>query len=119
MHLTRRVIAGAVAGLVLCVGVASSATAAEPKTVTYTASNANIANPERGFYKHLKTHYRANGSGYTPLKSADLANYRSQGITQVMRVFYLEKFASQKTLDAKFLQLLEADLNTAARPACP
>ena len=113
MHLTRRVIAGAVAGLVLCGGVAISATAAEPKTVSYTASTANIANPERGFYKHLETHYRADGSGYSPLRSSDLAGDRAQGITQVMRVFYLEKFASRETLDAKFLQLVEADLNTA------
>ncbi|WP_285616401.1 DUF4832 domain-containing protein [Kineosporia sp. NBRC 101677] len=113
MLFRKRAMAGAVAALALCGGLAVSATAAEPQAVTYEASGADIANPERGFYKHLETHYRADGSGFTPLSADDLAEYREQGITQVMRVFYLEKFAATETLDAKFLELVEADLNTA------
>ncbi|GAB3273230.1 DUF4832 domain-containing protein [Kineosporia babensis] len=113
MRNTRRIIAGATAGLILCAGAAVSARAGEPATVTYPASTQNIANPERGFYKHTETHYRADGSGYTPLSAQTLAGYREQGVTQVLRVFYLEKFASEPTLDQEYLDLVKADLDTA------
>ncbi len=76
MRNTGRIMAGLTAGLMLCAGVAVSARAGEPQAVTYQASQANIANPERGFYKHTETHYRADGSGYTPLAAATLDGYR-------------------------------------------
>lgn len=113
MRNTRRIVAGVAAGVVLCTGLAISASAGEPATVTYRASDENIANPERGFYRHTETHYRADGSGHTPLSAATLAGYREQGITQILRVFYLEKFASSDTLDAEYLKLVQADLDTA------
>ncbi|MBT0767690.1 DUF4832 domain-containing protein [Kineosporia sp. J2-2] len=113
MRYTKRVLAGAVAGLVLCGGLAVSASAGEPTTVSYTASEAVIANPERGFYHHTETHYRADGSGYTPLDAETLAGYREEGVTQILRVFYLEKFAADDTLDEAYLKLVRADLETA------
>lgn len=82
-------------------------------TRTYQASNAVIANPERGFYHHTETHYRADGSGYVPLAGATLRGFRSEGITQILRVFYLEKYAGIDTLDQAYLDLVAADLNTA------
>jgi hypothetical protein len=82
-------------------------------TASYTPSDENIPNPQRGFYHHTETHYRADGSGWTPLDQATLAGYRSEGITQILRVFYLEKFAGTPQLDQEFLDLMQADYDTA------
>lgn len=82
-------------------------------TATYAPSDENVPNPQRGFYHHTETHYRADGSGYTPLDQATLEGYRAEGITQILRVFYLEKFASTPQLDQAFLDLVQADYDTA------
>ncbi|GAA0581787.1 DUF4832 domain-containing protein [Kribbella sandramycini] len=83
-------------------------------TRTYAASDAVIANPERGFYHHTETHYRADGSGYTPLDLATLQGFRTQeSVTQILRVFYLEKFAGADKLDRAYLDLVRADFATA------
>jgi hypothetical protein len=96
---------------------ASAASAAlpgsDPVTVNYTESDGVIANPQRGFYKHTETHYRADGTGYTPLDGATLEGYRDQGITQILRVFYLEKFVANPVLDDTYLDLVQADYDTA------
>lgn len=102
----------AVAGLL--VPLAGSAAAQKPQEAeTYVASDAVIPNPERGFYKHTETHYYADGSGYVPLDEATLRSYRDLGITQVLRVFYLEKFSGTDTIDQAYLDLMAADLATA------
>ncbi len=82
-------------------------------TVTYDPTDDVIANPERGFYHHTETHYREDGSGYTPLDATTLREFRDEGITQILRVVYLEKFADTPTLDADWLALVQADLDTA------
>src|SRR5690606_28449595 len=81
-------------------------------TATYAPSDENVPNPQRGFYHRSETHYRADGSGYTPLDQATLEGYRTGGITQILRVFYLEKFASTPQLDQAFLDLVQADYDT-------
>ncbi|MEU8224126.1 DUF4832 domain-containing protein [Kribbella sp. NPDC048915] len=87
---------------------------APASTRTYSASAEVIANPERGFYHHTETHYRADGTGYVPLDLTTLRNYRTQeNITQILRVFYLEKFASRDVLDKQYLDLVRADFATA------
>jgi hypothetical protein len=100
-------------GIVLAPQAASAATVAGESTVTYEASDETIANPQRGFYHHTETHYRADGSGYTPLDAATLAGYRDEGVTQILRVFYLEKFVATPQLDAAWLALVQADYDTA------
>lgn len=112
------------AGLFVVAGVGTSATASPAShdgagpttTVTYAGTDENIANPERGFYRHTETHYRADGSGYVPLDPTVLASYRAAGYTQIMRVFYLEKFVDQPVIDPQYLQLVQADF-AAARQA--
>jgi uncharacterized protein DUF4832/uncharacterized protein DUF4874 len=82
-------------------------------TRTYTASTDVIANQERGFYHHTETHYYADGSGYTPLDLSTLRNFRTQeDITQILRVFYLEKFSGQDQLDKAYLDKVRADFRT-------
>ncbi|MFP7834268.1 DUF4832 domain-containing protein [Marisediminicola sp. LYQ134] len=106
-------LAGAV-GVTGAPQVAAAASADEgPVTVTYEASTETIANPQRGFYHHTETHYRADDSGYTPLDGAVLEGYREEGITQILRVFYLEKFAADPVLDPEWLALVDADYDTA------
>ena len=81
---------------------------------TYEPSTATLANPERGFYHHTETHYRADGSGHAPLEAAELREWREQEqITQILRVFYLEKFAGTDRLDRAYLDLVRADFATA------
>ncbi|WP_108249076.1 DUF4832 domain-containing protein [Planctomonas deserti] len=112
----RRTFAGiAIAGATALIAAAPMAAADEhdSSTVTYEASDEIVANPQRGFYHHTETHYRADGSGYTPLDRATLEGFRDEGITQILRVFYLEKFAATPELDPEFLQLVQADYDTA------
>jgi len=95
------------------VASATESPSGAPVTVDYQPSDATIANPQRGFYHHTETHYRADGSGYEPLDAATLAGYRDEGITQILRVFYLEKFTASPTLDSEWLALVQADYDTA------
>lgn len=79
-------------------------------TYSYTPSTAVIANPERGFYHHTETHYRADGSGHVPLDSDTLTAYRTEEqVTQILRVFYLEKFAGSDRIDPEYLSLINSD----------
>ncbi|MET9271592.1 DUF4832 domain-containing protein [Kribbella sp. NPDC003557] len=109
----RRRLAAAVCAIGLLLP-AQQALAAPTSTHTYTTSDDVIANPERGFYHHTETHYRADGTGYVPLDLTTLRNFRTQeNVTQILRVFYLEKFASQDVLDKQYLDLVRADFRTA------
>jgi hypothetical protein len=92
----------------------TGSTTAATATRTYEPSTAVIANPERGFYHHTETHYRADGSGYVPLDLARLRTWREQEkISQILRVFYLEKFAGTDRIDPAYLDLVRADFATA------
>jgi hypothetical protein len=105
LHRTAATTVAAAAALMLAVPTAASAATgpahrpSDSSTVTYAASAAVIPNPERGFDHTTETHYRADGSGYTPLDLATLRSYRADGITQIVRVFYMEKFVDQTRLD--------------------
>lgn len=113
-----RIIGGPLVGALLLApavvrAAAAAHTAAAATTVTYPIDDTVFANPERGFYTHTETHYRADDSGYTPLTAEQLAGYRAQGITQILRVFYLEKFAATAEIDPAYLRLVASDLSTA------
>ncbi|TPW74647.1 DUF4832 domain-containing protein [Schumannella soli] len=86
---------------------------AAPSTVKLAASDDVIANPQRGFYHHTETHYRAGGEGWEPLEGAELAGYRAEGITQILRVFYLDAFTATPTLAPDLLEKISADYATA------
>lgn len=86
---------------------------ATTSTVTYTASDAVIPNPSRGFDHTTETHYRADGTGYTPLDAATLRGYRAEGVTQVVRVFYMEAFVQQQRISPAWLRLVQRDYDTA------
>lgn len=77
-------------------------------THVYAEDVTNIANPERGFYKHTET---STGT-YSYLNEATLRSYRSQGITLALRLFYLNDFAS-KPISEEYLAAMRQDFNTA------
>lgn len=104
----------ALVSLVFAPQAAAAAHGTGPVTTRdYASTDAVIPNQERGFYHHTETHYRADGSGYVPLNVATLRNFRTQeNVTQILRVFYLEKFAGQDQLDKAYLDLVRADFRT-------
>jgi hypothetical protein len=77
-------------------------------THQYVEDNANIANPERGFYKHTET---SSGS-YSFLNENTVRGYRTQGITLILRLFYLNDFVS-KPIPEQYLANMRQDFNTA------
>ncbi|GAA1563618.1 MULTISPECIES: DUF4832 domain-containing protein [Kribbella] len=104
----------ALAALSLLLPAQTAIAHADGTTRTYTTSDEVIANQERGFYHHEETHYRSDGTGYVPLDLATLRNFRTQEhITQILRMFYLEKFAKQDVIDKHYLDLMQADFDTA------
>lgn len=86
--------------------------APEPTVVSYQEDEAVIANPARGFYRHTETHSRADGSGWTPLTATALEGFRAEGVSQILRVVYLERYVGAD-LDASVLEALAADFATA------
>jgi hypothetical protein len=75
---------------------------------TYAADNSNVANPERGFYHHTET----NSGSYSFLNETTLRSYRTQGITLILRVFYLNDFVN-KPIPEQYLASMRQDFNTA------
>jgi hypothetical protein len=83
-------------------------------THQYAGTTDLVANPDRGMYHYTETHYRSDGSGYTPLDVNLMRRWRTdEGVTLVYRVFYLEAFATRDRLDATYLQAVRADLASA------
>ncbi len=91
---------------------------AQPVTISYTESNADFPNPERGFYIPSQTH----AGNFVPLNEQQLISYRtveqkhgsaSYAIysTLLFRYYILDQFVN-KPLSADFLQKLNNDFNT-------
>ncbi len=91
-------------GVVITVNAAAPS-APSSATITYAAHSTNIANPERGFYKHTETH----STGYYPLNQSTLTGYRTNSnITLILRVFYLENFINGP-ISSTYLQNMQTD----------
>lgn len=73
---------------------------------TYEESFEVIPNPERGFMHTLTTF-----SEGTPLNPSTLASHKKEGLTLLLRLFYLEKF-KPSPLSQTQLNLISTDLNT-------
>jgi hypothetical protein len=74
----------------------------------YAEDVSNIPNPERGFYHHTETQ----PGSYSYLEESVLHGYRSQGITLILRLFYLTDFVSKPITD-QYLTSMQQDFNTA------
>jgi hypothetical protein len=90
-----------------------------PTEVSYQADTGVVANPMRGFYHPADTDYRdAKGTGYVPLDEATLRSWRAEGITQVLREFWLQYFGGANgawNLTPDLLRKVDADFRTARR----
>ena len=93
--------------IIFTILVMSQLVSAQTQTVSYAVHNQDIANPERGFYKHTETH----SGNYTFLSASQLAGYRAQNITLIMRIFYLESFINSP-ISQTFLNNMQTDFNT-------
>lgn len=90
----------------------------EKITVTYAESDADFANPERGFYRYTQT----SASNYTPLDAAQLQQWRGLNnadggsyqvySTLVFRYFILDIFKNAQ-LSESFLQAVKKDFDIA------
>ncbi|KUL26801.1 DUF4832 domain-containing protein [Actinoplanes awajinensis] len=108
----------AAATVLLLPGVACAAPpATTSNTRTYDASDADFANPGRGFFSWSETHLYADGTGWAPLDADALAAAReSEAHSVVYRIVYLERYRDSDTLAAADLNLIKADF-AAARQA--
>lgn len=73
--------------------------------VTYEISNTIFPNPERGFIRMMDVH-----SEGASLNAAQINTFRSQNVSMVLRMFYLEAFKNQALSTAE-LTLIQDDLD--------
>ncbi|WP_224994358.1 DUF4832 domain-containing protein [Cesiribacter sp. SM1] len=83
-----------------------SADAQSFSTITYSTEESNFPNPERGFYRHTET----STANYSFLNEATLRNYRAEGFTLILRLFYLNDFAETDISEA-YLKAMQQDFN--------
>ncbi|MCB0064583.1 MAG: DUF4874 domain-containing protein [Caldilineaceae bacterium] len=77
-------------------------------TVTYSPTTANLANPERGFYRYIETR----SSAPNAYNVATLQGYRTnEQITLLYCITYLDTFVNSP-ISASFLQHIADNLNT-------
>lgn len=74
--------------------------------IQYEISNAVFPNPERGFIKTMNVFSEGNKLG-----AGDVNLLRSQNVTMILRVFYLDAFKDKAISNAE-LSLIEDDLGT-------
>jgi Domain of unknown function (DUF4832)/Domain of unknown function (DUF4874)/Secretion system C-terminal sorting domain len=77
---------------------------------SYTPDVTNFANPERGFYHHTEV----KASNYSLLNETTLKGYRNEGITLIIRVFYLELFLNSP-ISTQYLTNVRKDFATARK----
>lgn len=92
-------------------GIGAPPAVAGLTSTTYTEDSSTLQlNPDRGFMHFTESHYYSNGSGYVPLTSGDLDWAKNTNRhTLVFRIWYLEKFLAQDTIDQAFLDAMAAD----------
>jgi len=73
-------------------------------TVTYELSTEIFPNPERGFIHHYEA--TSEGSSLNPI---DLSLLRSDNVSMILRLYYLEKFKDQPISETE-LQLIRKDM---------
>lgn len=82
-------------------------------STSYTEDTTSLQlNPDRGFMHFTESHYYSDNTGYAPLTSSDLDWAKNTNRhTLVFRIWYLEKFLAQDTIDQSFLNAMTADFN--------
>lgn len=114
---TRTVLHAALALTVTAVALPTKAqAAAAPQVKSFAASDVDIANPERGFYRYSETHLSGDPATYQRLDPVALAAQRTDNrSTLVFRYFYLDGYRDRDTIAPADLELVRADLVAARR----
>ena len=80
--------------------------------VRYELTDEVLLNPERGFYEQFTAH-----SEGEPISLQDLKELRQQGMSLLVRLYYLEKFRDTE-LNAQQRSLIETDFRTIRAAGC-
>ncbi|MEO8582253.1 MAG: DUF4832 domain-containing protein [Flavitalea sp.] len=73
------------------------------KEIQYKISTDIFPNPERGFIHNIESHSESD-----PLSAGALASLRSENVSMILRLYYLEKFKAQAISDVE-LSLIRSD----------
>ena len=101
--------------LILVVSLFTGFVSGQAKTIKYQPSSALITNPERGWYDQFSSHSggKVLGSIYSSLKSEVLKKNREEdGITLILRLFYLHEFLEQEKVSEVYLAKMQADFDS-------
>lgn len=96
--------------LVICslVLVVKSSIYSQSSKLYYTASDAEIANPERGWYSHTQT-----TESYFRLSTETLRQYREQdNVTLILRLFYLKNHIDEDVVSDDYKINMQADFDS-------
>ena len=104
----------AVVALVCAAALTGASATTNTTSRSYVASTAVIANPERGFYHHTETHYRADGTGYEPLDADRAAHLARTGTRHPDPARLLPREVRRPRIDSTraYLDLVRHDFAT-------
>ncbi|MDG5766272.1 DUF4832 domain-containing protein [Balneolales bacterium ANBcel1] len=88
-------------------GITSEHFSSNSSLVTYSPTDSNFPNPERGFYNWSQA-----GPSSSPLVATNLASMRSEGKSLLYRAYFLGDFRDSD-ISQGFLDLMEADFHAA------
>jgi hypothetical protein len=89
--------------------------AGQSSVITYTGTEADIANPERGWYDQYTTHSggASLGTTYHSISTQELRNKRENDkMTLVLRLFMLHQFLEDPDVSAEYINNVQADFDT-------
>jgi len=102
-------------GLIISNLMIVSVLCGQEKTINYQSTSAPITNPERGWYDQFSSHSGGSSLGtvYKSLKASELrSNREDDGITLILRLFYLHEFLEQTSVSEAYLEKMQADFDS-------
>lgn len=88
---------------------------AQEAIIEFPSTSAPLSNPERGWYDQYSSHSGGStlGTVYKSLKATELRNNREKdGITLILRLFYLHEFLEQNSVSEDYLGKMQADFDS-------
>ncbi|MDF1573529.1 MAG: DUF4832 domain-containing protein [Bacteroidales bacterium] len=89
--------------------------AGQTSVITYTGTEAELPNPERGWYDQYTTHSggASLGTTYNTISTEELRNKReNDNMTLVLRLFMLHQFLEDPDVSAEYISNVQADFDT-------
>lgn len=104
-----------VALLLLFLAGAMNLASSQSTVITYTGTEADFANPERGWYDQYTTHSGGASLGtiYNDMSAEELRSKReNDNLTLVLRLFMLHQFLEEPDVSAEYISKVQADFDT-------